>query len=472
MRPNATALRVGPAEITWRDLVTRTERIAAALQIAGLRRGARVAALVTNGPHYLALLHAAMWSGTTLVPLNPTLPDDVLSWQLRDSQADLLVVDHGAANRSLSLGSVRFVQIEELTYSGSAEPVATPEDAVATILYTSATSGEPKPVRLTWANHIASATASALNLGLHHDDDWLCCLPMYHVDGLAIALRSAIYGTRMTVLENFDLDRVLEELGGDIALVSLVPTMLRRLTSRTDGPGGLARHLGENVRAILLGGGPVQPAYLRECVEAGLPVVPTYGMTETASQIATVPPDRIADRLGCAGYPVWGAEISIRDDDGEPIDDGPGIVWVRGPMVSSGYVDRPDVNRQRFISGWFCTGDRGELDADGFLRIVGRHDDVIVTGGENVSPDAVERVIAQHPRVRDVAVFGLPDDDWGETVTAAIVTTGSVALEELDEFCRRRLAGHQRPQRWIAVRRLPRTSTGKIRRAALREHFQ
>jgi O-succinylbenzoic acid--CoA ligase len=469
IRPDATALRVGPARISWSELVTRTERIAAALQIAGLRPGARVAALASNGPHYVALVHAAMWAGTTLVPLNPKLPDETLSWQLRDSHADLLVVDHGAANRSLSLGPVRFVQIEELTYSGSAEPAPVTDDATATILYTSGTSGEPKPVRLTWANHAASATASALNLGLHRDDDWLCCLPMYHVGGLSIALRTAMYGTRMTLLEEFDVDSVLEALRSDVTLVSVVPTMLRRLAERTGGPDGLAAHVAAGkLRAILVGGGPVSADYLSACHDAGLPVIPTYGMTETASQIATLPPDR-SDKIGAAGYPVWGAEISIRDADGEPVKEGPGIVWVRGPMVTSGYVDRPDVNRRRFVGGWFRTGDRGVIAPDGFLHILGRHDDVIVTGGENVSPGEVERVIAQHSGVSEVAIFGVADDEWGEVVCAAVVTDGTVSRTELDEYCRDRLAGHQRPRKWVALSSLPRTSTGKIRRAVLRE---
>lgn len=469
LHPDAVALRVGPSEISWSGLVKRTERIAAALQVAGLRPGARVAALASNGPHYVALLHAAMWTGTTLVPLNTRLPDATLSWQLRDSDADLLVVDHSAANRSLNLGHVRFVQVEELTYRGSATLQPMNADLAATILYTSGTSGDPKPVRLTWANHAASAAASALNLGLQRDDDWLCCLPMYHIGGLSIALRSAIYGTRMTLLEEFDVDAVLEALRGDITLVSVVPTMLHRLVDRMGGPEGLAEHVANGkLRGILVGGGPVKADYLSACRDAGLPVIPTYGMTETASQIATLPPDR-SDKIGAAGYPVWGAEISIRDADGDPVEEGPGIVWVRGPMVTSGYVDSPEINRRRFVGGWFRTGDRGVLSPDGFLHVLGRHDDVIVTGGENVSPGEVERVISQNAAVKEVAIFGVADDEWGEVVHAAVVTDGSVSSSELDEYCRDRLAGHQRPREWVVLSSLPRTSTGKIRRAFLRE---
>ena len=473
IRPDAIAVRFGGAELTWAELGQRTRRVAAALQIAGMRPGARVATLVQNGIDYVCLVCAAMGTGTTLIPLNHSLTDVSLSAQLRDSGTDLLVLDQSAANRSLELGHIRFVQIEELTYSVSVDPIALRPDAAATILYTSGTSGSAKPVRLTWANYEASALASALNLGVHQDDDWLCCLPMYHVGGLAIAMRTLVYGTRMTLLEKFDEAAVLAALHDGATLVSLVPTMLVRLAEHVGSVTALAAELRDTkLRAVLLGGGPTDPAVIAEGIMAGLPLYQTYGMTETASQIATVPPDRAAEKIGSAGYPLWGAEIMIRDEAGSPVDgDAPGIVWVRGPMVSSGYLERPAINREVFAGGWFRTGDRGQLDEDGFLWIEGRHDDLIISGGENVSPHEVERVLRAHPQIADLAVFGVSDSRWGERVSAAIVTRGPVSPEELDAFSREHLGPHQRPRSWVVVDEIPRTPTGKVRRQWLRATY-
>lgn len=471
-RPEAVALRVGKSEITWASMEFQTSRVAAALNLAGLRSGSRVAVLAANGPSYVALVHAAMWTGTTLVPLNPRLADATLSEQLHESGADLLVIDQSAADRSLDLGNVRFVQLEELTRSRSVGAGPVQHENAATLLFTSGTTGQPKIVPLTWRNHEASAIASALNLGINRRDDWLCCLPLYHVGGLAILIRSVLYGTTVTLLEEFDTDEVLGKLAHQSTIVSLVPTMLQRLVDRAGSAEALAEHLRNGrLRIILLGGGAPDPKLIRSCLAAGLPIVQTYGMTECASQIATLPPERASDKIGSCGLPVWDASIDIRTPDGAPVEEGPGVIWVRGPMVTSGYLNERTETRPRFSAGWFRTGDWGELDEEGYLWVHGRHDEIIISGGENVSPGQVESVIAQHPRVRDVAVFGVPDNEWGERIAAAIVADGTVPTDELEAHCRSRLAGFQTPRRWFVVEKIPRTSLGKLQRTRLTERF-
>ncbi len=464
-RPHHVALRVEGAELTWAQLAVRVQRTAAALDMVGISSGMRVAALADNGAHYVGLAWAAMWCGATLVPLNSALPDAALSWQLRHCGAELLVVDSSVANRSLTLGQVRFVQLEDLTVSRHVEPMPMSLDAAGTLIYTSGTTGEPRLVRLTWRNHQASAMASAVNLGVSVDDDWLCCLPLYHIGGLSVILRAALYGTSVTLLDGFDVDEVLRHLAGPVTLVSLVPTMLTRLARRAGGVAELAEIARRGrLRAILLGGGAADTQFVGECLEHGLPVLQTYGMTEACSQIATMPPSRALEKLGSSGFPLLGAEIEIRTPTDE--DAGPGVIWVRGPMVSSGYVAPPASGTPQFVGGWFMTGDIGELDEDGFLWVQGRHDDVIITGGENVAPDVVERVIGRHPLVDDVAVYGVPDPEWGQRLLAAVVApqaTGS----ELDAWCKEALARHQRPKEWHFVSEIPRNSLGKITRDAL-----
>jgi len=469
VRPHEVAVRFEEAQVTWSDLGRRTQRIAAALQLAGMRPGARVATLVHNGVDLVCLLHAAMWTGTTLVPLDPSALDAVVSQQLRDSAADLLVIDRSAANRSVDLGAVRFVQIEELTYSLSADPVRFRADDVATIPHTTSAAGPARPVRLTWKNYEAVALGSALTLGVRRDDDWLCCLSMSDVAGISMALRSVIYGTRLTVLPKFDAAAVFRAIEEGSRIVWLTPSMLSELADHAGGMEGLAaRMLGSPLRAVLVEG-TIREPMLADGIMAGLPIYQTYGTAETAGQIATVVPDRASEKIGSAGFPLWGAELSIRDEAGEPVPSGAGHVWVRGPMVSSGYLDRPELNRRTFVGGWFRTADRGSLDEDGFLWLQDPVEHVLRL--ETVSHDEIERALLGHPQIRDVAVFAVEDPRFGQRMTAAIVTDGSVSSEDLDAFARRALPQEQRPRAWVVVSELPRSETGSVRRQLLRARY-
>ena len=308
-------------------------------------------------------------------------------------------------------------------------PEAVPEGTLA-VLFTSGTTGEPRPVCLTRANFEASARASAEVLGVEPDDRWLCCLPVFHVGGLSIFTRSALYGTTVVAEPAFDVGRVKDLLeAGEVTLASLVPTMLARLRD-----AGLER--APKLRTLLLGGGPIPEELFQWAIEAGLPVRPTYGMTETCSQIATA---GVGERLA---RPLPGAEIQIADD---------GEVLVRGPMVAA--------------DGWLHTGDRGRLTSDGLLEVEGRLDDVIVTGGENVAAHEVEEVVRSHPGVDDVAVVGIDDAEWGRAVWAFVV--GRASEDEIGAHARARLPGFKVPKRVILLDELPRTASGKVQRAQL-----
>jgi len=227
-----------------------------------------------------------------------------------------------------------------------------------------------------------------------------------------------------------------------VSIVSLVPTMLRRM--RDAGMSGPGR-----ARAILLGGGPVPRDLLHWAADIGLPVLQTYGMTETASQVATLPAQEAVAHHGSAGRPLLGVELSIAEG---------GEILVRGPMVSAGALS---------ADGWLHTGDRGHLDEDGFLHVEGRIDDVIVTGGENVAAVEVEEALLAHPAVADAAVAGRPDREWGQAVTAWVVLATHVADSELAAHCRGCLAGYKVPKAFVRVDELPRNAAGKVLRAHL-----
>jgi O-succinylbenzoic acid--CoA ligase len=308
-------------------------------------------------------------------------------------------------------------------------------DAVHTVIRTSGTTGVPKAVELTYANHLASATASADALGVEAEDRWLCPLPLHHVGGLNVLIRSVINGTAVVLHERFDADRVRATIeAGEVTLASLVPTMLARLRS-----AGLRR--APALRAIALGGGPIPAGLLDWARETGIPVVPVYGMTETCSQVVA----------GSPGRPLHGVELEIGAD---------GEILVRGPMVARGAVAD---------DGWLHTGDLGRLDADGRLHVLGRLKELIVSGGENIGPLEVEQALLAHPAVADAGVTGLPDLDWGEAVTAFVVLAEPATPEELRAWCRERLEPFKVPKAVHVVGRLPRNSGGKLLRERLGE---
>jgi len=308
---------------------------------------------------------------------------------------------------------------------------------VHTVLFTSGTLGAPKPVELTIANHDASAAASAAAIGCEPSDRWLCPLPLFHIGGLAILVRCARAGTTAVLHERFSAARVVRSLeAGQITLASLVPTMLRRV--REAGLGNAPA-----LRSLVLGGGPIPPDLIDWARESAIAVRCTYGMTETCSQVAVTEPWELA------GPPVPGAELRTGAD---------GEILVRGQMVAPGAL-APD--------GWLHTGDRGRLDRRGWLHVDGRIGEMIVTGGEKVAPPAVEAVLLAHPAIADVAVAGVPDEEWGEAVTAFVVERTPVSDYAVLAFCREHLAGYQVPKRIERVERLPRSPAGKLLRARL-----
>jgi o-succinylbenzoate---CoA ligase len=399
----------GTRSLTYAELDAAAASTARRLAALGVGERDRVATTLPPGIEFAALLHALPRLGAVFAPLDPRAP--------APREARLVV------SEPLRGGEAEVAPRERI------DP-----DAVHSVIHTSGSTGGPKAVELTYRNHHASAVASAANLGLEPGDRWLCVLPLFHVGGLSILLRSAIYRTTAVLHDGFDAANVRDALeGGQATLVSLVPTMLLRLRE-----AGLEHAPG--LRAALLGGGPIPGELLDWASERGLPVRPTYGMTETASQIATAAPGELA------APPLPGVELRIGDD---------AEILVRGPMVAPGAL-APD--------GWLHTGDAGRLDERGRLLVEGRLKELIVSGGENIAPAEVEEVLLRHPAVVDAAVVGVPDPEWGEAVSAFVVLDGPATEEELIAHCRELLAPYKVPKRVEQVPGLPRNAAGKLLR--------
>jgi O-succinylbenzoic acid--CoA ligase len=481
--PDRLAIIAGSEHWTFAELDRRVSRTARQLAGLGVRPADRVATLLRNSHHAVEIIQAVSRLGAVLVPLNYRLSAGELAWQLADVQPRLLVIDgHTAAVAGESATSLSGLPCVTVADAPSAAPLSgAPEldaplrehialDELHSIIYTSGTTGEPKGVLLSYGNHWWSAIGSALNLGTHQDDRWLACLPLFHVGGLAILLRSLIYGIPAIIHASFDpaaVNRSIDEDG--VTIISVVSTMLRRmLAARGERPSS------QVLRCVLLGGGPAPRDLLDACAQRAIPVVQTYGLTETASQVATLAPEDAFRKLGSAGKPLFPNEVRIERDGLTAQSDTLGEILVRGPIVTAGYAGRPAATARALRDGWLHTGDLGYLDSDGYLYVLDRRDDLIITGGENVYPAEVEAVLLAQPGVEDAGVIGVPNVEWGQAVVAAVRLANGVTLTEaqIRTACRERLAGYKVPVRIRFMDTLPRNAAGKLSRRALQSWWR
>jgi O-succinylbenzoic acid--CoA ligase len=416
-QPDRVAIECGERSITYAELSARAVAGARSLVGLGIGAGDRVALEMEDRFDFALAVHACLLNRSPAVPIDLRLAEEEREVRRRAAR---LVVDEWR--------------------TGPASEVARPspagglEQAVAAVMHTSGTTAAPKPVELTYGNWLASALGSAVALGLDPAERWLCPMPMTHVGGLSILVRSVIYATTAVLQSRFDTEVVCNELmdpGRRITMVSLVPTMLARLLD-----AGLETP--PTLRWALLGGAPIPTALLKRATAAGVPVAPTYGMTEACSQLFTF------------GFALPGVQWRLSGEEHE--------IVVRGPMLAPGALDE---------DGWLHTGDLGETDERGALTIVGRKCNTIISGGENVAPEEVEAVLHEHPQVADVAVIGRPDPEWGQAVVALVVASDRVDPEQLRAHCRQRLAAFKVPKAVEVVDRLPRTTSGKLLRREL-----
>ncbi len=428
--PERPALVTEASSVTYAELEAEATWVARRLAAFGVRREGIAALTMSPRREEVVLLHALMKLGAVALPLSP---------QLTEAERSAVL----AAERP----AVDLNDAAELTQTEADLPLLGEHDMddLQCRILTSGTSGAPRPVDLTYGNFLFSAVGSAFNIGVEPEDRWLCCLPLSHVAGLSIILRSVIYGTTAVLLDGFDTEQVASTLvSGEISLLSLVPTQLNRLL---EAGADLSRP-----RAILIGGGPVPEDALRAALDRGATVVQTYGLTETCSQVTTLAPADAERKVGSAGRPLLTSHVRIED----------GEILVQGPTVSRPAID-PD--------GWLHTGDLGHIDDEGFLYVTSRRSEVIVTGGENVMPAEVEAVLLSHPAVADAAVLGRPDPEWQEAVCALVVVAdgNDPSEEELRTHCSEALAPYKVPKQVDFVSSLPRTGSGKLLRGQLPE---
>jgi len=469
--------------ISYGDLRTQVEALAAQLAAAGITRGDRVGIALPNGlPVVVAFLAAAQVG--TAAPLNPAYKEDEFRFYLEDTNARVLILPPDGAEdaRRAAAGRVPVLSIEMdaagnvrlMGASGRADVAPPSIEDVALILHTSGSTGRPKRVPLTHANLTISAQNVARHYALSSSDVSMCVMPLFHVHGLvASTLATLSTGGTLVVPAKFNplsFWRTARDTG--TTWYSAVPTIHQLLLARAGEPGSRRPDGAAKLRFIRSCSAALPPQVMHALEEAfGAPVLEAYGMTEAAHQMASnpLPPaERKPGSVGCG----TSVAIGIMDEAGNLLKAGErGEVVIKGPNVIKGYENNPEANAKSFTNGWFRTGDQGFLDADGYLTLVSRIKELINRGGEKISPREIDEVLLTHPAVAEAVSFGVSHPTWGEEVAAAVVVREPVSDADLLAFCREHLADFKRPKQIYITTTIPRTATGKIQRRVVAEAF-
>lgn len=455
--------------MSYEQLAVHAASRAAMLADLGIRSGDRVMLEVPVTLDSAVWLHALLWLGAATIPVGPGRPRVDTERLLARLNPRAFICAGSKRNAETAARSRRRDDLIVIDSAQSIEPRGTAfaparcdPGKVATIILTSGSSSTPKAVPLSLANHAASVRAVTDRIGSYPDDRWLLCLPLEHIGGMAILFRSVMTGASVAFMPRFDAAGLLRQISDQrITLTSLVPGMLDAVMKLE------RRRPSSNLRAAFVGGAPAAPSLLGRARDNGWPVLPTWGMSEAGSQLATPSPETAAGMDFSAEAPalppVEGVEVRVARS---------GAMQVRGPMIFSGYLDDsasgPDEN------GWFTTSDLGRIGADGRVRIFGRIDNVIISGGINVDLDAVAQRLCECPLIDDAAAVGIASPRWGQRVVAAVVVPkpGNRLADALDAWARDHLQPAERPALWRVVDGIPRSSAGKPMAPSVRALFE
>ncbi len=470
--------------ITFGELEARVGHLARSLHAAGVRRGERISVIHPDGPAFVQVLLATLALGVTAAPLNPAYTEEEVAFYLDDLQPRLVLVPEGelaAARAAAARLGVELIDVRTtgpdvaivgpggtLVEPAAGEPEGPQPDDIAILLHTSGTTSRPKQVPLLHRNLAASIRSIIAHYGLGPGDVSFCAMPLFHIHGLVASVMSQLAaGGRVVLPRRFVPRGLVQSLSPDgVTWFSGSPTVLEMVLERADRIGDLGPI--PDLRFIRSCSAAL-PARLMGILEErfGVPVVEAYGMTEASHQMAANPLPPAERKAGSVGVSA-GAELGIMAKDGSLLPSGTqGEVVVRGPGITPGYLNNPTANAESFTNGWFRTGDLGTIDAEGYLRLEGRIKELVIRGGENISPYEVEAALASHPAVKEAACFGLPDEKYGEEVAAVVATEGEVSTDELLAVCKSQLAAFKVPKTLVVVDAIPRTATGKLQRQRL-----
>jgi long-chain acyl-CoA synthetase len=472
--PTAVAVRLGPLELTYADLEERSARLAPLLREKGLRQGDRVGVMLPNVLEFPISYYGVLRAGGVVVPMNVLLKRREIAFYLEDSGAKLLLSWHGFgedAREGAAEAGAELIEVEPDSFAellDAQEPdteiVATDEQDTAVILYTSGTTGKPKGAELTHFNLARNAEiASQTTCGIEQGDVVLGSLPLFHSFGQTVSMNASLrVGATLTLLPKFDPGEALKIMGRDrVTHYYGVPTMYGALLHHPDRD----QHDTSALRICITGGAAMPVEVLRGFEEAfGCELLEGYGLSETSPVASSNHPGR-PRKPGSIGTPLREVEMKVVDENDREVPQGEvGEIVIRGHNVMKGYWEKPEATEEAMRGGWFHSGDMARIDEDGYFFIVDRKKDLIIRGGYNVYPREVEEVLYEHPKIREAAVLGVPHDQWGEEIGAAVVVHEGeeLAPEEVSAYVKERIAAYKYPRLVWFLDDLPKGPTGKI----------
>jgi long-chain acyl-CoA synthetase len=473
--PGRAALARDGRLLTFRELHTRVESIAGTLTKNGFGVGDRLALLLPNGPDYIELMYACSMLGVIAVPLNTRLSTKEIDRVLEDARPHGIVRHSSFAVPGVQLSWQQVVDEEPLPIRGDSAPrVFYDPEAVLGLIYTSGTTGQPKGVMVTHGNILADIHNFNYWMRYTEGGIYLHAAPIFHIADFPSMFAAPAFGARQITIPKFSAQTFCETVEREqVTHTVLVPTMINLLTQFPEAK----KYDLSSLQVLAYGGSPMAPELVHRTREL-LPkvkLIQVYGLSETGFLTGLQDQEHTEDKLISCGRPCPGVDLMVRDTSGNQVDPGQaGELIARGANVMRGYWNNPEETAKAFRDGFFRTGDIGRQDSAGYFYILDRLKDMIVTGGENVYSGEVEAVIYGHPAVREAAVFGVPDPQWGELVMTCVVLKPDATLtaDDLIAFCRRSLASYKLPRRVeFSETDLPKNSSGKVLKRNLRERF-
>ncbi|HWI47398.1 MAG TPA: o-succinylbenzoate--CoA ligase [Rummeliibacillus sp.] len=465
LTPERIAVRFEGQSWTYKEINELALQQASKLVSLGIKPHDRVAIYATSTPQIIFMICGCMHLQCEMVLLNLRLSKTELAYQIEDAEVGAIIAEDDLV-RKLPETAIRihsFSEVEQTPPTDFTSAVEWAEEDTMTIMYTSGTTGFPKGVRQTIGNHVSVATSSLYNTGLVENDAWLCTVPLFHISGFSMLCKCLLHGVRLDLYRKFDVEKVVNQLvEGSVTRMSVVAVTLERILSELEKRN---QQVSKRFLTMLAGGGPVPTDYLKRAIERGIQVSQTYGMTETSSQTATLSSEDALRKIGSAGKPLFFNQIQIADAK-KPFDQGE--ILIRGEHVTPGYVGR-FADKPSQENGWLHSGDIGYLDDEGYLFVVDRRSDLIISGGENIYPAEIENVLTSHQCVREAGVCGVDDDKWGQVPNAFVVLQNNVESDELIAFCKKHLAAYKIPKQIHIVKELPRNGANKLLRRKLQE---
>lgn len=478
--PHQLGLKFGSVQWSYEELQERVSNLSGLLLSWGLGKGDRVGLLLNASEICVAAVHALARIGAVTVPLNVKQSASELLWQLKDCDPSLVIYDRALPDLKRRIEEeskdrmFRWKRSTELKTDTNYKPVkggSMNTASVHSIIYTSGSTGTPKGVEITFSNLLWHGIAFGIRYGASSSDRWLLVTPLFHVGGYAIIFRSVLHGSSIILHHGFEAAKVAESLDRDmITLVSFVPTMLERVLKLHREP------FSADLRLIFLGGSRTPSFLQREIQRRRLPVMLTYGMTETCSQVAISSVGSPGDFDKNSYRTIFPITMAIKSGRVFVSRLGKvGEILVRGPTVCRGYWQNPKMTTAAFKDGWFCTGDLGLLDDQGGVVVLGKKDDMMISGGENIYPADIESSLLQHKAIEDAVVIGREDRGWGQRVEAVVKVkedSHPPSASELTKFLRERVGSYKIPKVYHFWAAIPKTPSGKTRRDVVREFVE